>query len=304
MEIQRAKKVARISAKSKSSVLILGETGTGKEMFAQSIHNESDRSNKPFVAINCAAIPQNLMESSFFGYDDGAFTGAKKGGSPGVFEQANGGTLFLDEVSEMQLDLQSKILRVLQEREVARVGSSKMIKLDIRVISASNKDLNALIKAGEFRHDLYYRLNVLDIQIPSIRHIKEDIPLLLKEAINRMNRTFGKFVEGIDEDALNSLIAYNWPGNVRELMNCVEKTFNIIGNERIIRNAHLPINISENFKENSINQSGLDEMLQEHEKEIIEKALKINSGVKIKTAEYLRISTTSLWRKMKQYKLD
>lgn len=150
-EMKKAKEIGQIAAKSNSNVLILGETGTGKEMFAQSIHNASDRSFKPFIAINCAAIPQNLMESSFFGYEEGAFTGAKKGGAPGVFEQANGGSLFLDEISEMQIELQSKILRVLQEREVIRIGSSKKVKLDIRIISATNKDLDTLIKQGKFR---------------------------------------------------------------------------------------------------------------------------------------------------------
>lgn len=303
-EIDRAKEVANIAAQSNSNVLIFGETGTGKEVFAQSIHNASNRFNKPFVAINCAAIPQNLMESSFFGYEDGAFTGAKKGGAPGVFEQANGGTLFLDEISEMHLDLQSKILRVLQEREVRRIGSQKDISLDIRVISASNKDLDKLVKEGKFRQDLFYRLNVLDINLPSLRYIREDIPLLVKHAIRKMNITFGKFVENIDEGALNILVNYSWPGNVRELMNCIEKTFNIIGNERVIRTEHLPRNIKENFDISDINENGLEEMLQKYEKEIIEKALNINDGIKSKTADYLKISTTTLWRKMNQLNIE
>lgn len=302
-EMMRAKEISNIAAKSSSNVLILGETGTGKEMFAQSIHNASDRFNEPFVPINCAAIPENLMESNFFGYEDGAFTGARRGGSIGAFEQANGGTLFLDEISEMHMDLQSKILRVLQEREVTRIGSSKIIKLDIRVISASNKDLDKMIKEGKFRQDLYYRLNVLDIQLPSLRHIKEDIPTLVDNAIKRMNRTFGKFVEGIDDDALNVIINYNWPGNVRELMNCIEKTFNIIGNNRVIMVEHLPRNIRDGFNDD-ITDNGLDVMLQGYEKEIIEKALKINNGVKSKAAEYLKISTTTLWRKINQYRIE
>ncbi|WIV11980.1 sigma 54-interacting transcriptional regulator [Proteiniborus sp. MB09-C3] len=303
-EIDRAKEVANIAAQSNSNVLIFGETGTGKEVFAQSIHNASNRFNKPFVAINCAAIPQNLMESSFFGYEDGAFTGAKKGGAPGVFEQANGGTLFLDEISEMHLDLQSKILRVLQEREVRRIGSQKEILLDIRVISASNKDLDKLVKEEKFRQDLFYRLNVLDINLPSLRYIRDDIPLLVNHAIRNMNITFGKFVEGIDEEALNILINYNWPGNVRELMNCIEKAFNIIGNGRIIKVEHLPRNIKENFNITDLNENGLDEMLQKYEKEIIEKALSINDGIKSKTADYLKISTTTLWRKMNQLNIE
>ncbi|WP_352419322.1 sigma 54-interacting transcriptional regulator [Proteiniborus sp.] len=299
-EINRAKEVSKIAAQSNSSVLILGETGTGKEVFAQSIHNASIRCNKPFVAINCAAIPQNLMESSFFGYESGAFTGAKKGGSSGVFEQANGGTLFLDEISEMHLELQSKILRVLQEREVRRIGSERVIKLDIRVISASNKDLDELVKEGKFRRDLFYRLNVLDIHLPSLRYIKEDIPLLVNHAIRNMNITFGKFVEGIDEESQNILVNYSWPGNIRELMNCIEKAFNILGNERIIKKEHLPRNIMENYSITDVNSEGLDEMIKKYEREIILRALEINDGIKSKTAEYLKISTTTLWRKMNQ----
>ncbi|MCR1898226.1 sigma 54-interacting transcriptional regulator [Irregularibacter muris] len=297
-EIQRAKEIAHIATQSNSNVLILGETGTGKEVFAQSIHNASNRGNKPFVAINCAAIPENLMESSFFGYADGAFTGAKKGGTQGVFEQANGGTLFLDEISEMHLDLQSKILRVLQERKVRRIGSQNEIDLDIRVISASNKDLDKMVKEGIFRQDLYYRLNVLDIPLPSLRYIREDIPLLVRNGIKRMNITFGKFVEDIEEDALHILVNYSWPGNVRELMNCIEKSFNLIGNERVIRVEHLPRNIKASFNIKDVEENGLEEMLQEYEREIIENALKLNDGIKSKTAEYLRISTTTLWRKM------
>jgi len=303
-EMQMAKKIAHIAAKSSSNVIILGETGTGKEMFAQAIHSDSDRYDKPFIPINCAAIPENLMESNFFGYEEGSFTGAKKGGSSGAFEQANGGTVFLDEISEMHLDLQSKILRVLQEREVTRIGSNKPIKLDIRVISASNKDFDKLIKEGKFRQDLYYRLNVLDIQLPSLRYIKEDIPLIVELGIKKMNRIFGKFVEGIDENAMNIIVKYNWPGNVRELMNCLEKVFNLIGIERIIREAHLPRNIRDKIKVDEINENGLDEILQGYEKEIIEKALGLNNGVKSKTADYLKISTTTLWRKINQYNLE
>lgn len=299
-EINRAKEIAKIATKSNSNVLILGETGTGKEVFAQSIHNASLRSNKPFIAINCAAIPENLMESSFFGYVGGAFTGAKKGGAPGVFEQANGGTLFLDEISEMQLDLQSKILRVIQERKVRRIGNQEEVDLDIRIISASNKDLDKMVKEGLFRQDLYYRLNVLDIPLPPLRYIREDIPLMIHHAIKKMNRIFGKFVEGMDEDSLNILVGYSWPGNVRELMNCIEKAFNIIGNDPIIKTEHLPHHIRQNFDIIDINNNGLEEMLQEHEKDIIKKALLKNNSSKSKTAEYLKISTTTLWRKMQK----
>lgn len=299
-EIQKAKDIAAIAAQSNSNVLIYGETGTGKEVFAQSIHNGSTRVNKPFIAVNCAAIPKDLMESTFFGYVDGAFTGAKKGGSPGVFEQANGGTLFLDEISEMHLDLQSKILRVIQEREVIRLGGHKTLPLDVRIISASNKDLEALTKENSFRLDLYYRLNVLDISLPPLRYIKEDIPLLIQHTINKMNLQFSKFVEGIDKEALDAILQYDWPGNVRELINFIEKSFNVIRNEKIILLKHLPARIMENAISLEMSDTGLNELLKDYEKEIILKALKINSGIKAKTAQYLRISTTTLWRKIQE----
>lgn len=303
--IDRAKEIASIAASSSSSVLIYGKTGTGKEVFAQSIHNASDRCNKPFVAINCAAIPRDLMESSFFGYEEGAFTGAKKGGAQGVFEQANGGTLFLDEISEMHLDLQAKILRVLQEKKVTRIGGRKEVELDFRMIFATNKDLEEMIKNNEFRQDLYYRLNVLDINLPSLKNIREDIPLLVDHAIKKMNITFGLFVEGISEEALEIMVQYDWPGNVRELMNCIEKVFNIIGKNRIIEEKHLPRKIANSINRNraSINGTSLEITLQGYEKQIINEALRINNGIKKETAKYLNISTTTLWRKLNQYNI-
>lgn len=299
----KAKNIVRITGKSSSSVLIFGETGTGKELFAQSVHNLSDRSSKPFVAINCAAIPPNLMESNFFGYEGGAFTGARKDGSPGVFEQANGGTIFLDEISEMDLDLQSKILRVLQEREVKRLGSNKVIPLDIRVVSATNKDLEELARSGKFRQDLFYRLNVVDINLPALREIRSDIPLIVKNAIYQMNRSFGKFVEDIDEDALSYMTSYHWPGNVRELINCVERIFNVIGSNRIITKEFLPNKLLDN--QVTVGEQGdLSTMLAKYEKRIIENSLKDNNGVKAKVARQLNISNTTLWRRMKELEID
>ncbi|SHI32139.1 regulatory protein, Fis family [Dethiosulfatibacter aminovorans DSM 17477] len=300
MEMRRAKEVAKLSAKSISSVLIIGETGTGKELFAQSIHNESNRKDQPFVAINCAAIPPNLMESSFFGYEKGSFTGAVKEGQQGVFEQANGGTLFLDEISEMQIDLQSKLLRVLQEREVKRIGGKTNIPLDIRIIAATNKDMDKLIKENKFRLDLYYRLNVIDIPIQPLRRIKDDIPLIVRNQIRRMNQSFGKFIQGIDDEALELLVNYKWPGNVRELVNVIEKAFNMSGNSRYITKEHLPsrfhsINISL-----SSDRTSLCEIMQEYEKRVITDILAKNNGSKIKTAEKLNISTTTLWRRIKE----
>lgn len=306
--MQRAKELSLIAAKSTSNVLIYGETGTGKELFAHAIHNAGDRRIKPFVAINCAALPPSLIESNLFGYDSGAFTGARKGGSAGIFEQANGGTLLLDEISEMDLDLQSKLLRVLQEREVTRIGGRKNIPLDIRIISSSNKPLDQLVQSGEFRQDLYYRLNVIDIQLPPLRNIKEDVPLLIEEAINKMNLTFGKNVKGIDEEAMQVLQDYEWQGNVRELFNIIEKSFNIIGKDDLIRTEHLNIRktlgaVTSHDDKLAFNV-GLSIAVKDYEKKLIEQALKEAEGVKYRAAQILKISTTTLWRKMKELQLE
>lgn len=306
--IIQAKDMALKAAISDSNVLIYGESGTGKEMFAQSIHSASSRASKPFVAINCAAIPQNLAESIFFGYEEGAFTGAKKDGSPGIFEQANGGTVFLDEIGEMDLNLQSKLLRVLQEKEVIRIGGKLTTKLNIRVISATNKNLLELVENNKFRRDLYYRLNILDIQLPNLNSIREDIPLLVNHLINEMNKTFGKFVKYIDNEALHILMSYPWPGNVRELSNCIEKIFNIIGNDEVIKTLYLPTNIKKSYSKIQLSNSNMDmslrTILEEYEREIIIDALQYNNGSKVKTAEYLKISTTSLWRKIKMLNIE
>lgn len=303
VQMKKMIEIARIAAQSNSNVLLFGETGTGKELFAQAIHNGSDRYNKSFVAMNCAAIPANLIESSFFGYETGAFTGAKKGGTPGIFEQANGGTVFLDEISEMEIQLQSKILRVLQEREVTRIGGSQVIPLDIRVISATNKSLDDMIKENKFRRDLFYRINVIDIELVPLRQLKGDIPLIVKNIMNRMNREFGKFIMGIEEDALEVLLNYNWPGNVRELSNCIEKVFNVIGDDKYINKEHLPFRLTNGFNRDDVDQS-LDEMMQCYEKTLIEKVLLKNHGVKSKTAKDLKISTTTLWRRIKDLGIE
>lgn len=306
--IMQAKNIASIAAKTDSNVLIYGESGTGKEVFAQSIHSASSRANKPFIAINCAAIPQSLAESIFFGYAEGTFTGAKKGGDIGIFEQANGGTVFLDEIGEMDLNLQSKLLRILQEKEVMRIGSKSTIKLNVRIISATNKDLLELIAGSKFRQDLYYRLNILDIQLPALRFIKEDIPFLVNHFIANMNKDFGKFVEYIEDEALSILMDYSWPGNVRELANCIEKIFNVIGNDRVIKPAYLPANIKKSYSKAKLSSSdlhmSLNTLMAEYEREIIITALQHNDGSKVKTADYLKISTTSLWRKMKMLNIE
>jgi transcriptional regulator with PAS, ATPase and Fis domain len=304
---------AKHIASSGSTVLLYGETGTGKELFAQSIHNASDRSNKPFIAINCGALPPSLIESSLFGYEEGAFTGAKKGGSPGAFEQANEGTIFLDEISEMELSLQTKILRVLQEREVTRIGGKKPIRINVRVISSTNKDLVALVSENKFRSDLYFRLNVLQLQIPPLRERLEDIPLLVRHFIQKHNNLLGKYVEEVSTDVLSILKQYHWPGNVRELQNCVEYALNMMGKEEhVILPQHLPSMLRQNGNtsekkrtfDNSTGQLNLEKVLLETEKKTIEEALIKAKFKKKYAAEMLGVSTATLWRKMQRYGLQ
>lgn len=303
--ITKVKSIASFISRGISSVLILGETGTGKELFAQAIHNSSERRSEPFIAINCGALPSSLIESYLFGYEGGAFTGAKKSGNPGSFEQANGGTIFLDEISEMDYNLQNKLLRVLQEREVTRIGSSQAIKIDVRVISATNKDLTEQIAAGNFREDLFYRLNVVQIKVPSLKERLEDIPLLVKHFINSYNKLLGKFVLGISEGARNYLMEYEWPGNIRQLQNCIEHAMNMVNvNESAITIGHLPSYIFENRHNNRQNSLlSLAEVVAVAEKEAITKALKTNKGSKKDAAQSLEISTTTLWRKITEHEI-
>jgi len=221
--IKTAKKVANSS----SNILLTGETGTGKEMFAQAIHFESSRNKGPFVAINCGAIPKDLAETELFGYESGAFTDADRKGRPGKFELANEGTLFLDEIEEMPLSLQVKLLRVIDDRVVTRLGGTKSTKVNVRIIAATNKNLNELVDSGAFRIDLYYRLNVIQFNIPPLRERKEDIPMLIHYFIKRFNEEFEKEVQGFDDTFLEPLLRYDFPGNVRELQNIVERAINI-----------------------------------------------------------------------------
>jgi PAS domain S-box-containing protein len=222
-------KLAKIAAKSDSNVLLLGESGVGKEMFAQAIHNASDRCLEPFFAINCAALPRELISSELFGYEEGAFTGARKGGNPGKFELADQGTLFLDEIGEMPLDMQGTLLRFLEEGKVMRLGGLETIPVNVRIIAASNKNLMEEVKKGRFRLDLYYRLKVIDIDIPSLRERRDDIPMLVKHFIKIIGPRLGKNISAIDDEAMDVLLAYDWPGNVRELNNAIERAINLAG---------------------------------------------------------------------------
>lgn len=245
-------------AKGDSTVLIRGESGTGKELFARAIHMESFRSGKPFVPINCAAFPENLLESELFGYVEGAFTGASKGGKTGLIEYAHNGTLFLDEIGELSPRLQVKLLRVLQEGQVRKIGDSKEHPVDVRIIAATNRNLEDMMKLGTFREDLYYRLNVVPIFIPPLRQRKEDIPILGRHLINKFNSRLNKRVESISEEALDKLMAYHWPGNIRELENVLERAMILTPDEKIIPE-HIMLDYFDDQKESRITKEDLGE---------------------------------------------
>lgn len=306
--IKEVKMRAREFAKVDSTVLILGETGTGKELFAQSIHNASHRSDKPFVAINCAALPENLLESELFGYVEGAFTGAKKGGKPGLFELAHSGTIFLDEISEMSPKLQARFLRVLQEKEVIRIGDDKVIPIDVRVIAATNRDLYRMVREGSFREDLYYRLNVLELKIPPLRERKEDIPDLVKFFIEEKSRELGIKPMSVDRKALEKLTLFSWPGNVRHLENIIERAIVLSAGREIgvniideALNRHGPDIASASLTDNIEIESN-EGILRDMEEEMIRKVLQETGGNRTLAAQRLGISVTTLWRKLKQLK--
>jgi len=272
-KIKEIKNLIYKIADSKAAVLLMGESGTGKELFARAIHQCSERRNKPFVAINCAALPQTLLESELFGYEKGAFTGALKQ-KKGKFELANGGTLFLDEIGEMNLETQSKLLRVLQEKEYERVGGLKPIKVDIRIVSATNVDLEEAIKQGRFREDLYYRINVIPIEIPPLRERKEDIPMLAEYFLKVFNREYGKNIELISMEVLDIFMEYEWPGNARELKNIIESAVAIAGpDDKILGPQHLQAHFVNTKRKDSIEmKDGMS--LAEIEKQYIYNILK------------------------------
>ncbi|EJO5348640.1 sigma 54-interacting transcriptional regulator [Clostridium botulinum] len=299
----RIKKIAS----SRSTVLITGESGTGKELIARAIHCESNKNTNPFIAINCGAIPEALLESELFGYVRGAFSGADPNGRVGKFELANKGIIFLDEIGDMPLYLQVKILRVLQERKLVRIGSNHLIDLDIRVVAATNKDLKKLIKENKFREDLYYRLNVIPLKIPPLRERKEDIELLVKMLIEKYNELFSKSVHELDKQCRNILLNYPWYGNVRELENAVEFMMNMADDSGIINTDMLPPNIveSKNFKGERNLVEGDIKPLKEIEKEYILKALDIygyDTKGKQLAAKQLGIGIATLYRKLEGIK--
>ena len=275
-------------------MLIIGETGTGKELFAQSVHNASARRNQPFVSINCAAIPPNLLESELFGYVDGAFTGAKKSGKYGVFELANNGTLFLDEIGEMPLELQSRLLRVLQEKELMRVGDDKIIPVNVRVICATNRDLLRHIEDGKFRADLYYRINVLKLAIPPLRARPADICPLFKYYLHIFSQKYRKLVQLSSPECASVLENYPWPGNTRELMNVAERTVVLCEGEQLSPVFLQGLLSSENPRPKSRPAKERPPKRQKISREEVEKLLDVYSQPEV--CEMLGISRTTLWR--------
>lgn len=300
--IKAVKAMIERAARSNSTVLILGESGTGKELVANAIHKISAQRDGPFVKINCAAIPESLLESELFGYAEGAFTGAKAGGKPGKFELANGGTIFLDEIGDMSPSVQAKLLRVLQEREVERIGSNKPVKINARIIAATNQDLESKIRTGAFRADLYYRLNVLTIKVPPLRERIEDIPLLVSHFIEKFNKVFGAAVQDISPQALSILLHHSWPGNVRELENVVERAFNVMEGCTILPE-HLPDYLLRQAGKQS-ETCPLSSLLAESEKEAIIAALKAANGNRTRAAKLLGIHRSGLYQKLKKYNIN
>ena len=301
-------KIRKIS-NSSSTVLITGESGTGKELVARAIHYEGNRKNKPFIAINCGAIPETLLESELFGYDKGAFSGANSNGRMGKFELANKGVIFLDEIGDMPLYLQVKLLRVLQEKTIVRIGSNKLVSLDLRVIAATNKDLKELVRRGKFREDLYYRLNVIPIEIPPLRERKGDLELLLNSLIDKYNIEFNKSVYLIEDNVLEMFRKYKWYGNIRELENVVEFMVSLCDEKGIINETMLPDSFIESFHEQmGLEEKGNDDIkeiipLKDIEKKYIKKAIEIygdtTEGKKI-AAKKLGIGIATLYRRLEQ----
>lgn len=300
--ILNSKSLLKKSALSNSTVLLLGESGTGKELFAHAIHSLSNRRNKPFITVNCSAIPSELLESELFGYEKGAFTGANKDGKVGKFELANNGTIFLDEIGDMPLFMQSKILRILQEKEVERIGGNSPIKLNIRIVSATNRDLETMVKEKSFREDLFYRLNVIKIKVPPLRERDGDIEVLAYDFLNILSEKMDKKVYKISKDALMLLNTYSWPGNVRELRNVIERSLNMSDNSDELNVKYLPDKLKNNFVIDDV--CSLDKQMYIAEKKAIHKALLVYKGNKSLAAKKLGISRVTLYEKLKKYKME
>ncbi|PWW30492.1 PAS domain S-box-containing protein [Cytobacillus oceanisediminis] len=309
-EITIAIEQAKLGAKTPATVLLRGESGTGKELFAHAIHNASDRKYNKFIRVNCAALSESLLESELFGYEEGAFSGAKRGGKRGLFEEADKGSIFLDEIGELTANTQAKLLRVLQEHEITRVGGTKPIHIDVRIIAATNVNLEKGIANGTFREDLYYRLNRMPIHIPSLRRRKKDIPLLSSRLIQKINQEYGRNVEGVTEKAIEKLMAYDWPGNVRELDNILGRAIIFMSyNETEIEERHIPELISSNSTAASqeisevIQDKTLSQLVEQYEEKMIRQTLQKLEGNKTLTAKTLGLSVRNLYYKLEKYNI-
>lgn len=309
-EMQIALEQAKVGAKTPATVLLRGDSGTGKELFAHAIHNESDRKHNKFIRVNCASIAENILESELFGYEEGAFTGAKQGGKRGYFEEANMGSIFLDEIGELSLHMQAKLLRVLQEGEIIRVGASSPITVNVRVITATNVNLEKAIMNRTFREDLYYRLNRLPIYIPSLKERIEDLPELIDFLIQKINQDYGRNMKSIDEEAISYLKRYEWPGNVRELENIIGRAMIYMDiNEDAISKKHLPnLRTDELPGQSSVPVVAQDETLQDamdnYEKTYIKRVLNEHHHNKTKTAKALNISIRNLYYKIEKHGIE
>ena len=300
-QIEYVKKMALKTSRTNSNVLILGESGTGKTLLAKSIHENSKIRDKPFVHVNCGAIPDNLLESELFGYERGAFTGARNEGKKGFFEMANGGTIFLDEIGDISQNLQVKLLQVIQEKNFYRVGGTETIKVDIRIIAATNKNLEEEMLKGSFREDLYYRINVFPIWIPPLRERKEDINPLIKLLLPKICEEIGFQNKRISAEAVNKLLKYNWPGNTRELENILERAVNLAeGNNILSKHVNLKIDKTETLGDGIM---PLKDFLEEEEKKAIENTLLFYNGDRKMAIKALAISKTTFYEKMKKYNI-
>lgn len=303
--IKALKKFALKAATKNAPVLLLGESGTGKELFAHAIHHASERRFFPFIRVNCAAIPKDLLEAELFGYEPGAFTGAGSKSKAGKFELAHRGTIFLDEISELPMEMQPKLLRVLEEKEVERLGGTRVIPCDFRVIAATAQDLQTCVEQGKFRSDLYYRLNVIPVQIPPLRDRKQDIPVIAEHLVNRLGNEFGTKINKISPEVIEAFLKYEWPGNVRELANIIERSlYAIEGAEDTIRMEHLPV-LFQTFRGN-VFKAGITSwkaIRDASEKEALIRALRVSNNNTGKAAEILGIHRTALYKKMKKFNL-